>query len=71
MTGDEAQLARRWKPFASRLAFFAKLTDYRNNINHGQVTDQRFTYDQVASSLADFYNNTRGLINSLHEIPRG
>jgi CRISPR-associated Csx2 family protein len=71
LTGDEAQLARRWKPFASLLAFFAKLTDYRNNINHGQVTDQRFTYDQVASALADFYNNTRGLINSLHEIPRG
>jgi CRISPR-associated protein (cas_TM1812). len=71
LTGDEARLVRSWKPFASRLNFFAKLTDYRNNINHGQATDQRFTYDQVASALANFYNNTRGLINHLHEIPRG
>jgi len=64
LTEDEARLAGLWKPFASRFSFFAQLAHYRNNINHGQATDQRYTYDLLASSLADFCNNTRGLITT-------
>jgi len=71
LSNEDKRLARSWQPFAPRLSFFAKLAHYRNNINHGQATDQRYTYDQLAAALTDFCNRARGLLNNLYEIPRG
>lgn len=67
---EAQQLAGRWNHLANRLRFFLSLKEYRNNINHCQTLDRKYGYEQIASKLNEYLEETKRLIYQLKMIPK-